>query len=100
MRISYDSEFWQIYVELTDANIQTLQEKKELRDEAWFLFVDPKQQTHEPIWDPELPTKILGITIAQTLFDLFVETCKNPQNRSALDRIGTSLSVELIRIMR
>lgn len=101
MKISYDGEFWQIWIELTDKNIETLKEKKELHDDTGFLNIDDRcRLSPEPSRDAKDLTKILGINISQQLFDLFLEACENPDSKkkSYIERIWCSLSVELIRV--
>ncbi|EKD24760.1 MAG: hypothetical protein ACD_80C00164G0003 [uncultured bacterium (gcode 4)] len=96
MEISYDGQFWQIYVKLNDQNIQHLKEKKELQENNTSIKIDDAYIVPEPLWDVGNQTKILWINISNQLFELFLDICKNPNGRACIDRIWTSLSVELL----
>lgn len=96
MEISYDGQFWQIYVKLNNQNIQHLKKRKELQENNVSLKIDDTYIVPQPLWDGDHPTKIVWINISNQLFDLFLDICSKPDGRACIDRIWTSLSVELL----
>lgn len=59
MKIAYDGEFGQIYVQLRDSDIQILQEKKEIQENGSSLKIDDSYDIPEPLRDERNPTEIL-----------------------------------------
>ncbi|MEI7563916.1 MAG: hypothetical protein WCJ39_10215 [bacterium] len=86
--MSYNGAFGQIYVKLTDQNIQEIVDKHELRENGYFFGIDQHCDQPVPLREEGLPTQIFGINISPELFELFLDINKDPQGRACVERIG------------
>lgn len=98
MKISYDWEFGQIYVEISDADIDFLEEKKQLSDTENHTLLLKNQiislfDKLDIERDEKNPTTLVSITLSDELF----ENLKENLFTNHIERIAGSLSVEFFK---
>jgi hypothetical protein len=98
MKLTYHWEVWQAYAELYPEDIEVLSNKKEIADENGntLTIADGKiMEANVDLlrWEWAEKRKLKWVIISQELFNIFLAT----QTDSYVERIGTFLSLELLK---